>query len=77
LTGKVLDATTCLYSSTPDEDFVIDLVPANPNVVFAAGFSGHGYKFAPAIGELLVAMVLGERETLPRFRMDRFQGASM
>jgi N-methyl-L-tryptophan oxidase len=72
LSGRVLEGTTCLYTNTPDEDFLIDRVPGYPNVVFAAGFSGHGFKFAPAIGELLVGMAFGERETLPRFRLDRF-----
>ena len=72
ITGRVLDETTCLYANTPDEDFLIDRHPDHPNVVFAAGFSGHGFKFAPAIGELIVQMAFGERETLPRFRLDRF-----
>ncbi|HQY30270.1 MAG TPA: N-methyl-L-tryptophan oxidase [Thermomicrobiales bacterium] len=72
ITGVVLDATTCLYTSTPDQNFVIDRHPANPNVVIGTGFSGHGFKFTPAIGDLLVQVAHGERETLPLFRINRF-----
>jgi monomeric sarcosine oxidase len=73
ITGKVMNATTCLYAVTPDHDFIVDFAPGLKNVVVGAGFSGHGFKFTPAIGELLVQMLLGERETLPIFGLDRFQ----
>jgi sarcosine oxidase len=43
----------CMYTMTPDENFVLDVHPAHPNVCFGAGFSGHGFKFAPVIGEVL------------------------
>ena len=43
----------CMYTVTPDKHFVIDVHPANPRVVVACGFSGHGFKFAPAVGEIL------------------------
>jgi glycine/D-amino acid oxidase-like deaminating enzyme len=72
LTGNVLEATTCLYTITPDHNFVIDRHPVNRNVVIGAGFSGHGFKFAPAIGEMLVHLAYGERETLPIFQLNRF-----
>jgi sarcosine oxidase len=49
-------AETCLYTTTPTEDFVIDRV--GPLVV-AAGFSGHGFKFVPLIGRLLADLALG------------------
>lgn len=71
-TGAVLNATTCLYTSTPDADFVVDRHPAHGNVVFGAGFSGHGFKFASAIGEHLVQLSSGETEPLPLFALDRF-----
>jgi sarcosine oxidase len=48
-------------------------MPGADSVVFGAGFSGHGFKFATAIGELLVQMVLGERDTLPLFAHNRFE----
>lgn len=43
----------CFYTMTPDEHFIVDTHARAPNVAFAAGFSGHGFKFAPAIGEAL------------------------
>jgi monomeric sarcosine oxidase len=72
LTGKVLNVTTCLYTVTPDQHFVVDRVPGYDNVVVGAGFSGHGFKFAPAIGELLVQLAFSERETLGLFAVYRF-----
>src|SRR4051794_40837985 len=46
------DARPCMYSLTPDGNFVIDRHPAHPNVILCGGFSGHGFKFAPVIGEI-------------------------
>ena len=74
-TGRVLSSAVCLYASTPDHDFVIDRHPAHPNVVFGAGFSGHGFKFAPAIGEHLVQLAFGETATRPLFALKRFATA--
>ena len=51
--GRLLDAKACLFTNTPDMDFVIDLHPEAPNVVFASACSGHGFKFAPVVGEIL------------------------
>lgn len=51
-------AVTCLYTNTPDRDFVIDRHPAHEQVVYACGFSGHGFKFAPVIGEVLADLAL-------------------
>jgi glycine/D-amino acid oxidase-like deaminating enzyme len=48
----------CMYTMTPDANFIIDVHPAHPNVVFAAGFSGHGFKFAPVVGEVLADLAL-------------------
>jgi sarcosine oxidase len=58
-------AETCLYTTTPTEDFVVDR--AGPLVV-AAGFSGHGFKFTPLIGRLLADLALG-RPGPERFRL--------
>jgi sarcosine oxidase len=52
-----VDATTCLYTSTPTEDFVLD---RSGSLVVGAGFSGHGFKFVPEIGRLLAALAAGE-----------------
>jgi sarcosine oxidase len=61
---------SCTYTSTPTEDFVIDAVGS---LVVAAGFSGHGFKFAPVVGSMLADLALGgprppERFALPRRR---------
>jgi len=49
--------SVCMYTITPDEHFVVDCHPQHPNVAFAAGFSGHGFKFAPVIGSALADLV--------------------
>ena len=51
--GPVLRTATCMYTMTPDEHFILDRHPRHHNVAFGAGFSGHGFKFAPVIGEIL------------------------
>jgi len=59
---------------TPDTDFIVDRHPEFPQVVIGAGFSGHGFKFAPAIGELLAELLVDPRaETIPRLRVSRFE----
>ncbi|WP_027963872.1 N-methyl-L-tryptophan oxidase [Halalkalibacillus halophilus] len=67
--GKV-----CTYTNTPDGDFIIDHLPTHPNITVACGFSGHGFKFASVIGEILVDLSLkGKTEIdLSPFTMDRF-----
>ena len=61
---RVAMSKTCLYTMTPDEHFVLDRVPGAP-VWFAAGFSGHGFKFAPAIGRLMAEMCLEQPTSAP------------
>ena len=54
------DKSTCLYTMTPDEDFIIDeLDGEHAGIVVACGFSGHGFKFGPLIGAWLAAMASG------------------
>ena len=53
LAGEPQGAKTCMYTNTPDRHFVIGLHPQHPEVAIAAGFSGHGFKFAPVVGEIL------------------------
>ncbi|MFO0919883.1 MAG: N-methyl-L-tryptophan oxidase [Planctomycetaceae bacterium] len=55
----------CLYTRTPDSLFVIDRHPAFDNVVFGCGFSGHGFKFTPVIGEVLAELALAGATTAP------------
>jgi sarcosine oxidase len=58
LPGTYLRAITCLYTTTPDHDFVIGLHPRHPDVAIACGFSGHGFKFVPVVGEVLADLAL-------------------
>jgi len=64
----------CIYTMTPDEDFVLDTHPHWKNIVVGAGFSGHGFKLAPVTGKLLAEMATGKNtsyDTTP-FKLDRF-----
>lgn len=54
--GTVIKTLTCMYTNTPDRHFIIDRVAEHENVVYGCGFSGHGFKFASAIGETLAEM---------------------
>ena len=70
LIPEPLGPETCLYTMTPDEDFVLDRIGP---LVIGAGFSGHGFKFGPLIGETLAALATGREPAfdLGRFRLDR------
>jgi len=72
--GPLKYGKTCKYSMTPDEDFIIDFLPTHQNIVIAAGFSGHGFKFSSAVGEVLAELTLnGEcKQDLTRFQLSRF-----
>jgi sarcosine oxidase len=78
LTGRLLHAETCLYTMTPDENFVIDTHPEFPQVTLAAGFSGHGFKFASVLGEVLADLATGSKPAydLELFSLRRFAGAA-
>ena len=51
------DAAVCLYTNTPDSDFVLDWHPEAPGVFICSACSGHGFKFAPAIGDAVASVV--------------------
>jgi sarcosine oxidase len=75
---RVIKSAVCLYTMTPDTDFVVDRHPQQPRVAIGAGFSGHGFKFAPAIGELLAELVTDSAgESIPRLQVSRFKRAGM
>lgn len=61
LAGKPGAFQRCLYEVSPDHHFIIDRHPLSDRVVFAAGLSGHGFKFAPVLGETLSIMTLEDR----------------
>ena len=67
--GALREVAVCLYTNTPDEHFVIDHLPDNERLIVASPCSGHGFKFAPAIGEVLADMATGEQ---PRFDLTPF-----
>jgi len=64
----------CFYTVTPDEHFIVDRHPEHDQVVFAAGLSGHGFKFAPVLGEALADLALdgGTRLPIGFLRLGRF-----
>ncbi len=61
----MLAARTCLYTMTPDGHFIIDRHPHYKQVLFGAGFSGHGFKFAPVMGEVLADLALEGKTAQP------------
>jgi monomeric sarcosine oxidase len=62
---------TCLYTTTPDEDFVLD---RQGPLVIVSPCSGHGAKFTPLVGAMAAALATGEEEPHPRFSLSRFPG---
>lgn len=63
--GPVRRAHVCLYTWSPDGHFVVDRHPAHDRVWVACGFSGHGFKFAPVVGEALADLATEGRTDLP------------
>jgi sarcosine oxidase len=71
--GRLRESQVCLYTNTPDLHFVIDVHPAHPTqVVVVSACSGHGFKFATAIGEVVLALLTG---TPPRYDLSMFSMA--
>jgi sarcosine oxidase len=56
--GRYLGGKACMYALTPDENFVITIHPNDERIVVAGGFSGHGFKFAPVVGEILTGLLV-------------------
>jgi sarcosine oxidase len=77
LDGPCRRGSVCTYTLSPDRHFVIDTAPGSAAVAFACGFSGHGFKFAPAVAEVLADLAQKGRTELPigLFRVGRFAGA--
>ena len=65
---------TCMYTMSPDGHFIVDRHPEHENVVFTTGLSGHGYKFAPVLGEIMADLALNQRTEHPIqfLGLDRF-----
>ncbi|HEV2107879.1 MAG TPA: N-methyl-L-tryptophan oxidase [Thermomicrobiales bacterium] len=77
VTDQIERRAVCMYTMTPDSDFIVDRHPDHAQVVFGTGFSGHGFKFATAIGEHLANLVL-DPDTKPytHLALERLQGAA-
>ena len=76
--GPPIRMQTCIYTRTPDEFFIVDKSALDPRVVLASPCSGHGFKFASVMGEILADLAL-EGETahdISRFSLGRFVPAS-
>ena len=63
LDGRLEDGAVCLYTNTPDGHFVVDRHPGAPAVLFAGGTSGHGFKLASVLGEILADLATGGEAT--------------
>jgi sarcosine oxidase len=72
--GPLVAAKACLYTMTPDGDFIIDRLPGYPEIIVASPCSGHGFKFAPVIGEILADLAVTGRtgHDISRFSLTRF-----
>ena len=71
--APIRDSDTCLFTNTPDHDFIVDFHPLHPQVLISSPCSGHGFKFASAIGELQAELLIdgSTRFDLSPFRIDR------
>jgi sarcosine oxidase len=63
--AQPLGGSSCFYSMTPDKDFIIGFHPHHERVVVGAGFSGHGFKFAPAVGRILADLATRGTSDVP------------
>lgn len=77
LTDRVTYEKVCLYTNTPDEDFIVDRHPGDPRIIYVGGLSGHGFKFTVLLGQLAATLATdGEapfdirRFSAARFRRD-------
>ncbi|HLY80053.1 MAG TPA: hypothetical protein VKQ70_11795, partial [Caulobacteraceae bacterium] len=79
--GPILERDVCLYTNTlpadvrsdAGEEFILDRLPQDPRIIIASPCSGHGAKFASAIGEILAQLALDPAfQTDAAFRLDRF-----
>lgn len=62
--GSYVRSAICMYPMSRDEHFIIDRLPGAERIAFAAGLGGHGFKFAPVLGEALTNFVLNQRQQI-------------
>jgi sarcosine oxidase len=61
VTDRVVRTATCMYTNTPDRHFAIGVNPEDPQMVLLSACSGHGFKFAPVIGDIAADLVMDGR----------------
>jgi sarcosine oxidase len=73
--GPASHTSVCLYTNTPDEDFIIDLHPDHPEALLLSPCSGHGYKFCSVIGEIAAALLVDNNagQDIGFLSLDRFR----
>lgn len=71
----IIHSVVCLYTMTPDEDFIIDFHPEHSQIIIASPCSGHGFKFASVIGRVLADLAVKDSTEYPigRFGLSRFK----
>jgi glycine/D-amino acid oxidase-like deaminating enzyme len=71
--GPLVSSTTCLYTDSPDEHFIIDFHPRHGNIIMASACSGHGFKFASVVGEIVSDLAVKGRteQDISLFRLSR------
>jgi sarcosine oxidase len=72
--APVNESSVCLFTNTPDHDFIVDFHPQHPQVLICSPCSGHGFKFASALGEVHAELLTTgtSRFDISPFRIDRF-----
>ena len=75
--GQRLDSRVCMYTNTPDFNFILDFHPADERILIASPCSGHGFKFSNVIGSIAADLVLEGRTSfeIGFLSLDRFAGA--
>lgn len=78
LSGPLLKTEICMYTNTPDEHFVIDFHPDLPQVMIASACSGHGFKFAAVVGEIISDLLVDGKTQfdISPFRISRLRGST-
>ena len=73
-TGRCTKTATCLYTATPDFQFVVDRLPGHDAVLLASPCSGHGFKHSAAVGEMVAELAAEGRSRIPAepFSLRRF-----
>lgn len=76
--GPMVRASTCMFTNSPDEHFIIDRLPDEPEVLLVSACSGHGFKFCSVVGEIVADLIEVNRTAhdLSLFRLDRFSARS-